>query len=341
MVTAPYLAQGAPRPSGRLPAAGMVDSLARPTMFERLTSLRRPRPFQFVIRDPAADILVITNMWPESERPAYGIFIKRQVEGVRAAGARCDVLYMRGCLSKLVYPLGAVVFLAMTPWARRRYRLVHVHAGETALAARFLLAPRMIATYHGDDVLGYVADDGPMSLSNRVKSFVIRTHASLFTSTITQSDEMHSRLPRRAHRRSRVIRCGVDAEQFRPGDREAARRALGWSASERIVLFAATRPHEPLKRLDLARAAVAHAESALGPIRLFVAENQAPDLMPTLMNAADCLILTSMLEGSPMVVKEAILCNLPVVATDVADIGEMLADVDAVSRLLSRSRRVG
>lgn len=288
---------------------------------------RRPRPFQFVMRDPAAELLVITNMWPEPERPAYGIFVKRQVEGLRVAGVRCDVLYMRGHLSKLVYPLGAAVCLAMTPSARRRYRVVHVHAGETALAARFLLVRRMIATYHGDDVLGYMADDGPISRASRVKSFVIRTHASLFTSTITQSDEMRNRLPRRPRRRSRVIPCGVDAERFSPQDREAARRTLGWSASERIVLFAATRPHEPRKRLDLARAAVAHAESALGPIRLAVAENQPPDLMPTMMNAADCLLLTSMAEGSPVVVKEAIMCNLPVVATDVADVAEMLAGV--------------
>jgi glycosyltransferase involved in cell wall biosynthesis len=50
--------------------------------------------------------------------------------------------------------------------------------------------------------------------------------------------------------------------------------------------------------------------------------------VPTLMNAADCLLLTSSLEGSPNVVKEALMCNLPVVATDVGDVAERLDGVE-------------
>ena len=285
------------------------------------------RFFEFVHRDPHPDLLVITNMWPEPSRPAYGTFVERQVQALRAAGIRCDVLYARGYMSKLVYVLSVPLFLWLTISAPRRYRLAHVHCGEMALVARFFLARPMVATYHGDDVLGYKSDDGPIPLASRIRSFIIRYHACLFAATVTQSSEMRRRLPQRAQRRNTIIPCGVDATRFSPGDRRDARRQLDWDDSERIVLFAATRPYEPRKRFDLAKTVVTRAEAELGPIRLAVAENRPPDSIPVMMNASDCLLLTSMAEGSPVVVKEAIMCNLPVVATDVADVGEMLAGV--------------
>jgi len=41
--------------------------------------------------------------------------------------------------------------------------------------------------------------------------------------------------------------------------------------------------------------------------------------MPDYYRAADCLLLTSDWEGSPTVVKEALCCDLPVVAVDAGD----------------------
>jgi glycosyltransferase involved in cell wall biosynthesis len=45
------------------------------------------------------------------------------------------------------------------------------------------------------------------------------------------------------------------------------------------------------------------------------------------MNACDVLLFTSMYEGSPNVIKEALACNLPIVSVDVGDVRERLEGV--------------
>ena len=311
------------------------------------------RSLHLVLSDPGADVLVITNMWPDEERPVYGIFVQRQVESLRAAGIRCDVLYLRGYRSLFAYPLAALQLAGATFRWRDRYRLVHVHAGETSLAARFLLGPPMLVSYCGDDILGDPREDGSIPPGQRVRSALVRAFSLLFPRTITKSRQMHERLPAVTRRRNTVIPNGVDAEPFTPEPRGAARTRLGWSSEELVVLFAATRPDSPRKRRALAEAAVARAAQLLAlPVRLHIAGSVPPGDMPTLMNACDCLILTSSIEGSPNVVKEALMCNLPVVATPAGDVPELLDGVvpsavcpadeaalaDAVAEVL-RSRR--
>jgi teichuronic acid biosynthesis glycosyltransferase TuaC len=287
------------------------------------------RMLDFVCRDPGADVLVVTNMWPEPQRPVYGIFVKRQVDSLRAAGVRCDVLYLRGHVSRTAYLVAAAAFAVGTVRWRSRYRLVHVHAGETSLAARFFVGPPMLVSYCGDDMLGDPREDGSIPPGQRMRAWLVRSVSLLFPRTITKSREMHERLPAPTRRRNSVIPNGVDTTLFRPVDRAMARALLGWPEGERVILFAGTRPDSPRKRRTLAEAAVRDAELRLGErVRLHVAGSVPPDEMPILMNAADCLLLTSSIEGSPNVVKEALMCNLPVVATPTGDVEELLAGVE-------------
>ena len=46
--------------------------------------------------------------------------------------------------------------------------------------------------------------------------------------------------------------------------------------------------------------------------------------IPLYMNAADVLVMASMLEGSPNAVKEAMATNLPVITVDVGDAAELI-----------------
>jgi glycosyltransferase involved in cell wall biosynthesis len=288
----------------------------------------REKAIRYVSRVPGARLLVITNMWPEPDRLVYGICIKRQVEGLEAAGVRCDVVYLRGFVGKWTYAIAAMWLFASRWRIGRRYQAIHVHTGEMAVLTRTMLGGSMIATFHGDDILGYTQPDGSRPWRSKVRSAVILFFARFFSGTVTQSREMERQLPERARARNRVIPCGVDTVVFSPHDTAEARSWLRWDSERHVVLFAATRPYVPLKRLDLAEAVVSRAAGEVGDVELFVAKNLAPATMPLLMSAADCLLVTSTAEGGPQVVKEAAMCNLPVVSTDVGDVGEVLSDID-------------
>jgi glycosyltransferase involved in cell wall biosynthesis len=185
----------------------------------------------------------------------------------------------------------------------------------------------LIVTYYGSDLHGAPRVDGSIPVSQRVRRVLQRAHAHLITQTITQSRELGGALPANVQRRNIVIPSGIESDVFRPIDRDAARERLGWHPAERVALFAAN-PKVPVKRHWLAEAACESAGKHVDGVRLHVAADVAPDDMPLIMSAADCLLLTSSSEGSPNVVKEAVQCNLPVVSTRVGDVEEVLAGVE-------------
>ena len=52
--------------------------------------------------------------------------------------------------------------------------------------------------------------------------------------------------------------------------------------------------------------------------------------IPLYLNACDALVFTSLQEGSPNAVKEALACNLPVISTDVGDVAEIVQGIAGV-----------
>jgi glycosyltransferase involved in cell wall biosynthesis len=272
-------------------------------------------------REP--DVLTITNAWPHEDRPAYGPFVRRSVEGLEAVGLRTDVLFIRGYGGKVSYLCAAllVVLLRATPSS---YALVHAHGGETALAARMFVGGPVVSSYLGSDLLAPYEGGGLRErISCVARRLILRRHASLMTATTTKTHEMESVLSRRAQARNRVIPDGVNLRHFVPIERDEAREYLGWSSRSRIVLFAG-RAEAPGKRLWLAEQAVAIARSDLPDLRLEVVSGVDPENMPYYYSAADCLVHTSASEGSPNVIKEALACDLPIIATPAGDIAQLV-----------------
>jgi len=255
-------------------------------------------------------VLVVTNMYPTAQRRHFGIFVEEQVASLRRCGIDVDVLFVDGKASKLNY-------LAAFPrlWKQlraHRYNLIHAHYIFAGLVARAQLARPVVLTHHGPEVF------------MTWQAWVCRAFTRFFDSVIVVSEEMRTKLNvPRAH----VIPCGVDMSLFKPGDMAAARAALGLPQDRKLVLWAGEY-QRPEKRFELVSQAVAILKATVPEAELVLLSNKPHSTVPDYLNASDVLVLTSDAEGSPMVVKEAMACNVPVVSTAVGDVPQLFAGVE-------------
>jgi teichuronic acid biosynthesis glycosyltransferase TuaC len=280
----------------------------------------------FELRDSDPEVLVVTNLWPHAEDRAYGIFVKRQVESLRDVGVRLDVLFVRGYRSKSAYAAAALTLAKLSHSGAPPYQLVHAHGGETGLSViAYRRAPTLVS-YLGDDLLGTPKADATIPLRSCARRSLIRRSAMLMSRTITKSHEMQLALPRSCRGRNHVVPNGVDDSIFAPIPRDEARRLLRWDRHARIALFGGS-PDIPRKRFWLAEAGAKAASARVPRLQVKTLAHVDPEEVPIMMSAADCLLLTSAIEGSPNVVKEALMCDLPVVATPAGDVRELLRDV--------------
>ncbi len=125
-----------------------------------------------------------------------------------------------------------------------------------------------------------------------------------------------------------VVPNGVDVRAFSPVGKDSARASLGISIDETVVLFGGN-PLDKNKNYSLASKALEVAEGILGKsIRCVPLRGIRPAEVPLLMNACDCMLFTSLEEGSPNVVKEAMACNAPIVSVPVGDTEFLLDGVE-------------
>jgi glycosyltransferase involved in cell wall biosynthesis len=267
-------------------------------------------------------VLAVTNMWPNEADPSFGSFVQDQLESLRPLGVDYDVLFVNGRKSRWNYLLG--IGEVRRRLRARNYDLVHAHFGLSGWVARFQLRVPLVVTFHGDDVLGRPARDGHITPTGRLFQGASYLLAPLASAVVVQNREMRRVLGLES---AEVIPCGIDLELFHPMDQGEARRAAGLDPEKKYILFAYN-PQEQRKRFDFIEAAVAKAREQLPQLEILQVRRRPHSEMPLYMNAADVLLMASMIEGSPLAVREAMATNLPVISVDVGDAVDLIYESD-------------
>ncbi|ULQ57943.1 glycosyltransferase family 4 protein [Flavihumibacter rivuli] len=267
-------------------------------------------------------VLYVTNMYPQGENDYYGIFVKEQVEYLKENfGVEPEIYFIRGNRKYWGYweYLKSIVVIN---WmlASRKYDAVHIHYGLSGL---FLLlnfwypSKRVFVTYHGGDFLIDQGRKWQVKISHALARKVGKVVA--INERIYQAVKEKGLQPV-------LIPCGIDTDFFKPADRDQF-----YKNGKFTVVF----PGDParwVKNYPLFQQIVQRLRSETEievEEKVLVKCNRAQ--VREIIQQADCLLLTSFTEASPQVVKEALACNLPVIATRVGDVEKTLKGLPGCS----------
>lgn len=267
-------------------------------------------------------VLMVTSEWPVPGVNVTSHFIKRQADFLAAAGVEVTVFPFKGRKNPFNYLRNWARCQALL--GRGQYDLVHAQFGQSALLALPKRLP-LVVTFRGSDLLGTVDDrTGRHRRIGALHQFLSRLAARQADAVIVVAEHMKRHLPPSVD--AEVMPSGLDLQFFRPTNQAAAREKLGLPEGEKLVLFVG-RPNHGRKRVHLAEQALEILSRSL-PARLVIAWRVPHADIPLYMSACDALVFTSMQEGSPNVVKEALACNLPIVSVPVGDVKERLKGVE-------------
>jgi len=229
-----------------------------------------------------------------------------QAEGLVQAGVDVSFFEIKG--------KGAKGYLKAVPalkkvLAKKNFDIVHAHYGLSGIVASLAGASPLVVTLMGSEL----QMNTPFRITMKFFS------RNVWKKVIVQSEKMRSVVGGNAV----VLPNGVDVQQFRCTDRHKAKEATGFKFGKHIIWVSDT--GRPEKNYKLAKETFALLESK--NVFLDVVNDVPHAKMPDYFCAADVLLLTSLWEGSPIVVKEAMAAGLPVVSTDVGDVKELTAGV--------------
>lgn len=234
-------------------------------------------------------------------------FVNEQGEALRKIGVNVYFYAVRG--------KGAKGYLSSLSGLKKaiktnRINLVHAHYGLCGALAVLQRTVPVVITFHNGETLTF-------------KGKLVSSIAAWFSKyNIFVAQHIHDRLFRVPKSYS-IIPCGIDLDQLPLVEKHIAVREMGLPEDRPNILFGGSFSNDR-KNYPLAKKAI---DLLPFPVSLIEMKGFSRSEVNKLLCGCDLFLLPTKSEGSPQVVKEALACNCPVVATAVADIPQLLEGV--------------
>lgn len=270
-------------------------------------------------------VLHLTNLYPTTAAPVFGVFVKEQIESIDRFSRSGEVEQFVEIIQGRDH--GRRAYIDMVRRLRgivldQRIEVIHAHHLLSGLVAG-------VAGVRVPTVVSFMNEPGhqlhgwPSWVERAMYGFVLATSAhGIYKARPPASAARHS---------ATFLPNGVDLGTFAPVHELEAREALGIPANAIVLMFVSANDLDrPAKRRDrfrdVCRIVKANLQAQVWPIE---ASRETRERLRLMYSAADCYVLTSDHEGSPNSVKEALACNCRVVATPVGSVPETLKGVAA------------
>jgi len=260
--------------------------------------------------DKLMKVLLVSNVYPVNDHtgtPSIGI----QQRLLEEQGVQFEVLPI-ATGSMMAYFRTGVRFLLMN-FQPPQYDLIHAYYGLSVFLSILQRKIPVLGTFLGSDLI----NKSNSSDRDRILGRFAARHAD---QVIVMSEEMKLASGRND---AWVIPFGVDTSEFHRIEQQEARRQLGLHPKRKYILFP-WNPARGVKRFDIIEECMELLKSTDPEMELVVIYDRPHTEVMLYMNACDVMVLASDHEGSPVAVREALACELPVVSVDVGDVKDLL-----------------